>query len=93
MIGIIAMVMLTGGLIAGAIAYSKTQQTSSFVAFFILGSLFPLIGIIIAAVSGRAAPAGMVQVKCPRCNAAQNVARDASGMRCWRCGETQGAPA
>lgn len=93
MIGIIAVIMLTGGVIAGAIGYSKTQQTSSFVAFFVLGALFPLIGIIIAAVSGQGAPAGMVRVKCPRCDAAQNVAHDAPGMRCWRCGEVQGNPA
>jgi len=93
MVGIIAVVMLTGGVIAGAIAYSKTPATSTFVVFFVLGALFPLIGIVIAAASSRAAPAGMMRVTCPRCNAGQNVAHDAAGMRCWRCGEVQGNPA
>lgn len=92
MIGIIAVVLLAGGLIAGAIAYSKTQSTSAFFAYFVLGALFPLIGIIIAAAS-KSVPAGMVRVTCPRCNTPQNVAHDAPGMRCWRCGEVQGNPA
>lgn len=93
MLGIIFAVALVGGLVAGAVAYNKNPRGSTFVAFFVIGALFPLIGIVIAAVSKPAAPAGMVRVTCPRCNAAQNVAHDAPGMRCWRCGEVQGNPA
>jgi hypothetical protein len=51
MIGIVLTVSLLGGLIAGMIAYNKNRTNGTFVVFFILGAMFPLIGIIIAALS------------------------------------------
>jgi uncharacterized protein DUF2510 len=50
-LGVIAVVLLLGGLLAGMIAYSKNRTTGTFVAFFILGALFPLLGIVIAALT------------------------------------------
>lgn len=50
-IAVVATVMIVGGLIAGMIAYSKNRHNSTFVAFFVLGALFPLIGIIVAALT------------------------------------------
>jgi hypothetical protein len=85
MIGIFAVVMLLGGLIAGMIAYNKTSTTSTFVAFFILGALFPLIGIIVAVLSKPSAPAGLIAVVCPRCSARQNIAQGATEWSCWQC--------
>jgi hypothetical protein len=85
MIGIFAVVMLFGGLIAGMIAYSKTPTNGTFVAFFILGALFPLIGIIVAALTKPAAPAGLLAVVCPRCTAKQNIEQGATEWSCWQC--------
>lgn len=50
-IGILAVIMVFGGIVAGAIGYSKHPSTGTFVAFFIFGALFPLIGILVAAFS------------------------------------------
>ncbi len=65
LIGVLVVVALTGGLIAGMIGYTKQRNTATFVAFFILGALFPIFGVIIAALSKGAnspprvvAPAG-----------------------------------
>lgn len=50
-LGVVAVVALFGGIIAGSIAYSKAPTTGTFVGYFILGACFPLIGIVIAALS------------------------------------------
>jgi hypothetical protein len=50
-IAVVAMVAVFGGLIAGMIGYSKTQHSSTFIAFFFLGALIPLLGIVIALLS------------------------------------------
>jgi ABC-type dipeptide/oligopeptide/nickel transport system permease component len=58
-------VALFFGIIAGMIGYTKQRTTSTFVAFFLLGALFPIFGIIVALLSKGAntaprvvAPAG-----------------------------------
>jgi hypothetical protein len=55
-LAVIVMVPLLGGLIAGMIGYSKTQQNSTFVGFFFLGALIPVLGIVIALLSKPAGP-------------------------------------
>jgi hypothetical protein len=55
-LGILLVICLAGGLIAGAIAHNKNPQTSVFVTFFFFGAVFPLIGIIVAALTKGPAP-------------------------------------
>ena len=62
-------------------------------AYFCIGAILPLIGVVLACVAQPSAPAGMVSVKCPRCDAKTNVAHDAPGMECWQCHLVQGQPA
>lgn len=50
-LGVLAVVALFGGFIAGSIGYTKNRSTSTFVVFFIFGALLPLLGIVIAALS------------------------------------------
>lgn len=88
MIGIILAVMLVGGIVSGAIAAGRGVQPAF--AYFMIGLLLPLVGIIVAAVVQPSAPAGTMRVRCPRCGATTNVQKDAPGMRCWRCGLMQG---
>jgi small basic protein len=49
MFPVIAVIALLFGFIAGMVAYSKIPKTSVFVVFFIFGAMFPVLGIIIAA--------------------------------------------
>lgn len=48
-IGIVLTVGFAGGIIAAFIAYSKTHTTGAFAAWFVIGFLFPLFGVILAA--------------------------------------------
>jgi hypothetical protein len=59
MVGVIAVVSLFGGFIAGMVGYTKNRTTATFVAFFIAGALLPVLGIVIAALSkGPDSPPG-----------------------------------
>jgi ribosomal protein S27E len=54
-----------------------------------------LIGIFIAvyAMSTKpSAPAGMVPVRCVRCNAVQTVPSSQVSFACWQCGSTVTVP-
>lgn len=67
--------------------YKRRSFWGSFSWGFFLG----LIGIIIVAVLPRGddpAPAGMVAVKCSRCNAKQNIQPHATSFECWQCKTT-----
>ncbi|CAM3104137.1 hypothetical protein DFJ75_3694 [Williamsia muralis] len=81
---VIAVVQFACGWIAAELAARKDR---SFAAFFFVGALLGLIGIVIAAaVTGTpAAPPGMKAVTCPRCNARQNIERNRSTFDCWQC--------
>lgn len=90
----IAYLLITAG-IGGVLAYlvADARKIPNPAAYLFLGALLPLIGVIVAAVTKPAAPAGMVKVKCPRCDATTNVQNDAPGMECWQCHLVQGQPA
>jgi hypothetical protein len=64
-LAVIVMIPLLGGLIAGMIGYSKTQQNSTFVGFFILGALIPVLGIVIALLSKPAVSTHNIVARTP----------------------------
>lgn len=68
----------------GAITNSKNRGWAP---GLIAGALLGFIGIIIAACMrpGSTAPPAMESVKCPRCNAEQNVPLGAIEFECWQC--------
>lgn len=47
-IGALIAVAVTFGLIAGMIAYSRTGQAGAFWGLFILGTIVPIIGVVVA---------------------------------------------
>jgi hypothetical protein len=54
------------------------------------GGLLSVLGLIILAclpskVPADVPPKGMEAVKCPRCNAVQNVPREDTHWVCWQC--------
>lgn len=77
-------ILIAFGLLAAAIARGKQR---SGLGFFLLGALFPLIGLIVVALisPGAPVPPGMRRKTCPRCNAVQNVAQSATEYECWQC--------
>lgn len=55
---------------------------------FLLGALLNVFGIVIAICLRRGLPkppAGLVAVKCPRCNTVQNVPKQQTEFECWQC--------
>ena len=55
---------------------------------FILGAALGIIGIIIVICEKPRlpqAPPGMLAVKCPRCNAVQNIPQQQPEYVCWQC--------
>ena len=80
---------LTGWLIcliiAGAIANAKNRSVLGWA--FITG-LLPVVGLVIVAVLPALpppAPSGMRSVRCPRCNALQNIPGSDATFECWQC--------
>jgi hypothetical protein len=64
------------------------RKNRSRTGFYAIGFLFPVIGVIIAAVvpPGRPGPAPVtVVVVCPRCSAHQDAHQDDTTFRCWQC--------
>ncbi|MCZ4587718.1 hypothetical protein O4328_29190 [Rhodococcus opacus] len=73
------------GVIAGTIAGRKNRDS---LGFFLLGLLFPVIGVvaaILAAPGEPLPPLGMRAVTCPRCNTRQNVNAQLPNYECWQC--------
>ena len=90
---LLVVVPLVCGWISSNIAKKKDRSAGG---FFALGFFFGVIGIIVAAVVSPGQPGpppGMRGVACPRCNARQNVAPDASHFECWQCKTTAAVPA
>ena len=57
-----------------------------------LGVLLGLIGVVILLFMRTElpkAPAGMIAVKCSRCNTVQNVAMEQAMFECWQCKTTE----
>jgi hypothetical protein len=75
-------ILILCGLLAGVIAQRKQH---SFGAFFVLGFLLGVFGILWAILMRPGAPAGMRSVTCRRCNARQNVPLPESDFHCWQC--------
>lgn len=76
------------GIITEEIGGAKRRPIAgSFAWGFFLG----ILGILIVALLPRGedpAPPGMVAVKCPRCNAKQNIRPRAASFECWQCKTT-----
>lgn len=84
----LVVVLVICGAVAAVIARSK--NTPVLQAIFV-GTLLGPIGVFFVAMSKRgrpAAPPGMRSVKCPRCNAVQNVYDSQQGFQCWQCQQT-----
>lgn len=71
------------GIVCAVIANSKGRSA---LGWFLVGLLIGFFGVILVAVlpSEEKAPPGLRAVKCPRCNAAQNVP-NCSQYECWQC--------
>jgi hypothetical protein len=76
---------LVCGVLSALLADAKNLRP---VKAFFLGAFLGVVGLAIVAVTRRGlpkAPEGMRAVKCPRCNAVQNVAETAADWQCWQC--------
>ena len=68
-----------------AIAKSKNRDAGEGLA---LGLILGIFGVLIAAVlpsKGAPPPPGLRAIRCPRCNADQNVPIEAVSVECWQC--------
>jgi phage FluMu protein Com len=80
---------LTVWLICGGVAAVIGQKKNFNVAHsFALGAVLGVIGVFIVAVQ-RAnlpkPPPGMRALRCPRCNAVQNIPEGQPTFECWQC--------
>ena len=81
--------VLTFWLICGAISAAiGTHKNLRTLPSFLWGALLGIIGIIVVICSKPGLPAppqGMRAVKCPRCNAVQNIPETQPEYQCWQC--------
>lgn len=71
--------------IGAAITSSKNRGAMT---GFFLGLILGIIGVIIAIFLPKQAPLpplGMRAIRCPRCNADQNIPVSATSCECWQC--------
>ncbi len=64
------------------------KKDRSAVGFFALGFVFPVIGLLVAALISPGQPGpppGMRAIVCPRCNARQNADPQKPTFQCWQC--------
>ncbi len=83
--GTLIVIWLICGAIAAGIGQAKNRPVGE---SFVLGLLLGIIGVIIVILLPRGlpkAPPGMWAMKCPRCNAVQNVPQTQSEYECWQC--------
>jgi hypothetical protein len=77
---------LVFGTITFAIAQKKNLTGLAW--WFVIGAVGGIIGVILVIVEialQPKAPAGMRAVKCPRCNAVQNIPETQPEYECWQC--------
>jgi uncharacterized membrane protein YczE len=85
-ISLLVVLALCVGLACGvAAALIADRKNRSAGIYFVLGLLLGAIGILIAAVAKPGAPPGTRAVRCPRCNANQNIPEVDSEFECWQC--------
>lgn len=78
-------ILLICGVVAAAIGQRKNLSVGG---SFALGAILGIIGIAIVVFQKPGlpkAPAGMRAVKCPRCNAVQNIGKTQTTYECWQC--------
>lgn len=78
-------ILLVCAAIGAAITHAKNR--GALVGFF-LGVILGIIGVVIALVLPKKAPPaplGMRAIRCPRCNADQNIPVGATSWECWQC--------
>lgn len=78
-------VAIISAVVAGLIAQQKQR---SYYGFLLLGLIFGPLAVLAAVLVGPGkaeAPSGMRAVKCPRCNAEQNVGTGHGEFECWQC--------
>jgi LSD1 subclass zinc finger protein len=81
---IIVFLFICGG-VAAVIGQKKNFNPAH---AFVPGAVLGVIGIFIVAVQRPnlpKAPPGMRAVRCPRCNAVQNIPNNQSGFERWQC--------
>jgi hypothetical protein len=81
----VAVVWVACGAVGALIAEHKNQPRFG---GFALGVLLGVFGIAIAAILPTqlpGAPEGMYPLRCPRCNAVQNVPYGLDTFVCWQC--------
>jgi hypothetical protein len=88
--------MVIVGLIVCGVIAALIGQKKNFNVFhsFLLGAILGVIGIGIVAVQRPdlpKPPPGMRAVRCPRCNAVQNIPHDQTTFDCWQCKLTSDA--
>jgi hypothetical protein len=88
--GTLIMIWLICGLIAIPIGRPKGRPNLD---SFMFGAVLGPIGLLLVAVLPGPAPKGMRKVKCPRCNAQQNVPVKDQTFECWQCQQTSPAAA
>lgn len=84
-IGALVVFWLICGVIAAAIGQKKNLSVGG---CFALGAFLSIIGIAIVVAQKPGlpeAPHGMRAVRCPRCNAVQNVPEHQATFECWQC--------
>jgi hypothetical protein len=81
--------ILFGAIVCGIISMLIGQKKNfKMPESFLLGALLGIIGIVIMLVRSPQlpkAPAGMIAVKCSRCNAVSNVPLHQDQFECWQC--------
>lgn len=80
---VLLLLALCSGLIAARVANNRNAQPP--IRYFLLGTILPIIGILIAAIVPPTAPPGMTAVNCPRCNARQILPKGAGKLECRQC--------
>jgi hypothetical protein len=84
-IGTVIVIALICGAIAAVIGQKKNFNVGH---SFLLGAVLGVIGILIVAVQRPnlpKPPPGMSAVRCPRCNAVQNIPDGQATFECWQC--------
>ena len=84
-IGTFIVIAVICGAIAAVIAQKKNFNVGH---AFLLGAVLGVIGIFIVAVQRPnlpKPPPGMRAVRCPKCNAVQNIPHGQTTFECWQC--------